>query len=413
MRAVARYSILDTPPDGAFDRIARIAARVFHTAMATVTIVDTDRIWFKATHGLTDVSQIGRDPGLCASAILNDATYLVRDALTDPRTVDNPLVHGEMGIRFYAAAPIVTADGHRLGTVNVLDTEPQEPTDEAMATLAELAAITMDELELRLSALNTLRRERERREQSERDRNTIADYAAVLQRSLLPPTLPDIPGLTLAAHYYPASPTQVGGDFYDVFPLGGGRWAFFLGDVEGHGAAAAALTSLIRYTLRATALRFRDPRDALAELNAVLVRDPNENRFCTVLFGVLEPSPDGDGAQIAVATGGHPPALLLDAASGEVNKVRSARGMLVGAVADAVFDACSLRLRRGCTLLLYTDGIIEARPDGENSFGEDRLVAFASRHVRLPAPGLLEEFADLIPTLRPSDDVALLAFTAR
>lgn len=115
LAAVARYDVLDTPPDGAFDRIARLAARLLGAPIATVSIVDTDRIWFKATTGLAGVRQIGRDPGLCSSAILEDVPYVVRDALTDPRTVHNPLVHGELGIRFYAAAPIITADGHRLG----------------------------------------------------------------------------------------------------------------------------------------------------------------------------------------------------------------------------------------------------------------------------------------------------------
>jgi sigma-B regulation protein RsbU (phosphoserine phosphatase) len=412
MHAVTRYAILDTPPDGAFDRIARIAARFFRTPLATVTIVDTDRIWFKATHGLDGVQQIGRELGLCASAILNDAPYLVRDALTDHRTATNSLVHGQMGIRFYAAAPIITADGYRLGTVNVLDTEPHEPTDDEMAILADLAQIAMDELELRLSALTTVRRERELRAEAERDKETIESYASVLQRSLLPPSLPEVPGLALAAHYHPASPKQVSGDFYDIFALGDGRWAFFLGDVEGHGASAAALTSLIRYTLRAAALHFCEPTDGLAELNAALMRDPNEKRFCTVLFGTLQPEADGEGFEITMATGGHLPALLIDAAEGTVDRVRSSGGMLVGAVADATFDACSLRLRPGQTLLLYTDGIVEARPFGAESYGEEGLVAFLSDRTQLAGPDLIERLAALIPTLQPADDIALLALTA-
>ncbi|MCW2691285.1 MAG: hypothetical protein JWR37_6175 [Mycobacterium sp.] len=408
--AVNRYAILDTPPDGAFDRIARIAARCFNTPAASVTIVDTDRIWFKASHGLDGVQQIGRDPGLCASAILDGAPYLIRDALADPRTAGNPLVHGAMGVRFYAAAPIVTADGHRLGTVNVLDTRPHEATDDMIATLTDLAAIAMDELELRLSAMNTVRSERSLREAAERDREIIEGYADVLQRTLLPPSLPTVPGLSMAAHYHPASPKQVGGDFYDVFAIGNGRWAFFLGDVEGHGAGAAAVTSLIRYTLRAAALHYDDPTDGLAELNAVLVRDPNQKRFCTVLFGILEPDPDDEGFQITLATGGHPPALLLDPEEGTVSQIRSTSGMLVGAVADATFDSCSVRLRQGQTLLLYTDGIIEARPDA-TCFGEDGLAAFLADRVALPAVDLVSELAALIPGLWPADDIALLALT--
>lgn len=412
VRAVARYGILDTPPDGAFDRIARIAARLFDTPIATVTIVDTDRIWFKAAHGLDGVQQIGREPGLCDSAIRDDEPYLVADALTDARTAANSLVHGEMGIRFYAAAPIVTSDGHRLGTVNVLDTRPHQPSEDDLATLGELAAIAMDELELRLSAMATIRTERELRDTAERDKATIEDYATALQRTLLPPSLPMVPGLELAAHYHTASPWQVGGDFYDVFALGNGRWAFFLGDVEGHGAAAAAVTSLIRYTLRAAALHYDDPTDGLVELNDVLVRDPNQQRFCTVLFGTLEPDPTGDGHLVTLATGGHPPALLLDSRTGTVNEIRSSSGMFVGAVADATFSSCSLRLRPGQTLLLYTDGIIEARPDGTTIFGEHALTEFVTARVGLAAADLIEHLTLLISTLHPIDDIALLAFTA-
>ncbi|MGH3309328.1 MAG: GAF domain-containing protein, partial [Streptomyces sp.] len=112
-----------------------------------MTIVDEDRIWFKATEGLAGVSEIGRDPGLCASAILQDEPYLLTDTLQDAQAVTNPLVRGEMGLRFYAAAPITTADGYRLGTVNVLDTSPRPVTPQETHTLQDLAAVVADELD--------------------------------------------------------------------------------------------------------------------------------------------------------------------------------------------------------------------------------------------------------------------------
>ncbi|MEU9174968.1 GAF domain-containing protein [Streptomyces sp. NPDC048420] len=126
--------------------------------------MDTDHIWFKAAHGLEGVKEIGRDPGLCFSAILRDDALVIPDTLRDPVAADNPLVAGEMGVRFYAAAPITTPDGHRLGTVNVLDTKPRSIIEDDTATLADLAAIVLDEMELRLSALRALRNEQKRRE---------------------------------------------------------------------------------------------------------------------------------------------------------------------------------------------------------------------------------------------------------
>lgn len=157
--AVRRYDILDTPPDGAFDRVTALAARIFDVPISIVSIVDSDRIWFKSRHGV-EVDEIGRDPGLCASAILHDEPWLVTDAKLDPRTLTNPLVVGQLGLRFYAGAPLTTRDGYNLGTLNVIDTQPREVTRAQIATLADLAAIVVDELELRLAA----RREEERLE---------------------------------------------------------------------------------------------------------------------------------------------------------------------------------------------------------------------------------------------------------
>jgi len=146
--AVARYDILDTPPDGAFDRITALAARLFQVPVAIVSIVDHDRIWFKSHHGV-DVTQIGRDPGLCASAILFNEPWVVEDARADPRTLVNPLVAGDFGLQFYAGVPLRTHDGFNLGTLCVLDFEPRPVTDDEMRTLEDLAAVVMSELELR------------------------------------------------------------------------------------------------------------------------------------------------------------------------------------------------------------------------------------------------------------------------
>jgi two-component sensor histidine kinase len=155
LAAVRRYDVLDTPPDGAFDRITRIAARLFNVPISIVSIVDEDRIWFKSHHGL-DVQEIPRSPGLCASAILDFKPWILTDAKVDPRALANPLVAGEFGLRFYAGVPLTTRDGHNLGTLCVIDREPHPVTESQVAQLSDLAAIVMDELELRLSAKRTI-----------------------------------------------------------------------------------------------------------------------------------------------------------------------------------------------------------------------------------------------------------------
>ena len=178
LEAVRRYEILDTPPDGAFDRVTRLAARLFEVPISIVSIVDEDRIWFKSHYGL-DAEQIDRAPGLCASAILQGDLWLVNDATVDPRTLTNPLVRGELGLRFYAGVPLVTRDGYRLGTFNIIDVQPRTLTPEDEQTLRDLAAIVVDELELRLAArqiVNNLRVRR--REGMELHDGVVQDLAA-------------------------------------------------------------------------------------------------------------------------------------------------------------------------------------------------------------------------------------------
>ncbi|MGI5170635.1 PP2C family protein-serine/threonine phosphatase [Spirillospora sp. CA-253888] len=409
LAAVRRYQVLDTPPDGALDKIASLAARVFDAPMATVSIVDGDRVWFKAAHGLRGIEQTGREPGLCASAILQDEPYVVADARADPRAAAHPFVRGDLGVRFYAAAAITTADGYALGTVDVLDTRPRRPTADQLQALRELAALVMDELETRLSALRVVAAERRRRADAER-------LARALQRTLLPPALPSVPGLEAAAAYHPASSDEVGGDFYDLFPLDDGRWAFFLGDVCGKGAEAAALTSLTRYTLRAAAIYDPDPRTALANLDTVLKGEYQGDapRFCTAVFGVLGTAPDGS-FDITLAGGGHPPALALRA-DGSVEMISTTGGQLIGLLPAPHFVETTTRLAPGDALLLYTDGLTEARTAGDDMLGEDglaRYLAARAADATRGADGLLATVHELFIELRKgiSDDTALLALS--
>ncbi len=160
LATVRRYDVLDTPPDGAFDRITALAARLFDVPISIISIVDHDRIWFKSHHGL-DVTEIGRDPGLCASAICQLDPWLVNDARVDVRTIDNPLVAGELGLRFYFGVPLTTKDGFNLGTLNVIDVKPREVTEAEAETLMDLAAVVVGELEVRLAVRTKLEQSRQ------------------------------------------------------------------------------------------------------------------------------------------------------------------------------------------------------------------------------------------------------------
>ncbi|MFF5565127.1 PP2C family protein-serine/threonine phosphatase [Streptomyces sp. NPDC012623] len=219
------------------------------------------------------------------------------------------------------------------------------------------------------------------REQAERDRARLQSVLATLQQSLLPPSLPVVPGLEAAAHYHTASPDHLGGDFYDLFTLGNGRWGFFLGDVCGKGPEAAAVTSLTRYTLRAAALHDADPVTVLGILNTALHEKyaSGDARYCTVIFGTL--TPRDDGFAVSLASGGHPP-VLVTRADGTARYLPTPGGCLVGALPDAPFTAVTTTLAPGDTLLLYTDGLTEARigtGSGGERYGDDALLDFAAR----------------------------------
>jgi sigma-B regulation protein RsbU (phosphoserine phosphatase) len=406
LAAVRRYDILDSPPDGAFDRICALAARVFDVPIASVTIVDEDRIWFKACAGL-DVVQIARAPGLCASAILQDDAYVISDALRDPRVAGNTLVHGELGVRFYAAAPITTSDGHRLGTVNVIGTTPRAVTEPEMQTLRDLAAIVMDELELRLAAIHEVRRERQALRQALKQQRHAEQLTRTLQRSLSPPTLPDVPGLQTAVHYQPYSGAEVGGDFYDLFAVDDERWGFFLGDVCGKGPAAASVTSLARYTLRAAAMHHGEPGDVLRDLNTAL-RMQGAADMCTAVYGEIDFA--GGDLKIALAVAGHPAPLIVRG-DHTVAPV-TARGTMLGAVSDVAFETCRIDLLPGDAIVLYSDGLLDIQLDGARV--KEHWLADVLRSATSTCAGaLVERVSDTLQRLELPlrDDVAIMALS--
>lgn len=167
INSLKRYEILDTPPDGSFDRMTSLAANIFNVPIAIISLVDIDRIWFKSHYGL-EINQIDREPGLCASAILSDEVYLVEDAKNDPRTLANPLVAGDFGLQFYAAAPLITHDGYRLGTFCILDKRQRYINSDQQKILKQMAAIVMDEIQLRLNARNNAKQYEARIKELER-----------------------------------------------------------------------------------------------------------------------------------------------------------------------------------------------------------------------------------------------------
>ncbi|MEU5143754.1 SpoIIE family protein phosphatase [Streptomyces sp. NPDC021139] len=325
-----------------------------------------------------------------------------------------------------SAAVKTDADGAPvLIRTTVFDASERRAYEEELLRGRTAADEARDLAEAARREAETARREAEAaRSRSEADRARLTDALAVLQQALLPADLPTVPGLDVASYYYTASPDRLGGDFYDLFALGAGRWAFFLGDVSGKGPRAAAVTSLTRYTLRAAVFHDSDPVSALATLNAVLhdryglEADP---RHCTAVVGVVEPDAARGRTRVRLASGGHPPALVLRSGApvdgpGRADYLATPGGMLVGALPDAVFTPATTVLDPGDTLLLYTDGLTEARtdPDRTTLYGEERLRDFAARQASTAPGDVIAAVADLLEKLGDGvdDDTALLALGA-
>jgi sigma-B regulation protein RsbU (phosphoserine phosphatase) len=251
----------------------------------------------------------------------------------------------------------------------------------------------------------------EARRAADRERDRLRLLVGGLQRSLLPATLAVPPGMTTASHYHMASADEVGGDFYDLFPLSGDRWGFFLGDVRGKGVAAAAVTAAARYTLRAAAVYDPEPVAVLRNLNAVLYQDyaASGHRHCTVVFGVLERR--GDGYTATVASGGHPPALLVRA-DGSATYQTTDGGTLIGILAEPNLVTRTIALHEGDTLILYSDGLTEARTRAGGRYGDEALRDFALTLGPVGAAAAVDALAGLLTTFAEvDDDVAVIALT--
>ncbi|MER6594451.1 PP2C family protein-serine/threonine phosphatase [Micromonospora purpureochromogenes] len=205
--------------------------------------------------------------------------------------------------------------------------------------------------------------------------------------------------------------------FYDLFPLDDGRWGFFLGDVSGKGVEAAAVTALARYTLRAATVYTPDPAAALHNLNRVLWQEYREDaRYCTVVCGILTPTPAVGGFTAVVASGGHPEPLLLRA-DGSAN-YQCTKGRIVGAFPTSQYTNTTVVANPGDTLLLYSDGLTEARTGSSETtdgrYGTAALARFAADLAPTNAADAVAAVTDLLSTFGAglTDDTAVMAISA-
>ncbi|HYO00116.1 MAG TPA: SpoIIE family protein phosphatase [Actinomycetota bacterium] len=295
------------------------------------------------------------------------------------------------------ALEIVTADGRRVPALmnSVLE------RDSAGAPVV-IRTVIFDATERRKYEQELLKA-KERAEASEQQAKLLV---RTLQQTLIPPEPPEVPGLDVAAVYRPAEDgSEVGGDFYDVFQIGPGDWAFVVGDVRGKGVQAAVVTALARYTIRAGAVSHDRPSQVLGLLNEVLLRHSSD-RFCTAALLRLR---QREGVWVGtVSCGGHP--LPLRARKGSPAEPVGVFGTLLGDFENPKVHDTELVLEPGDGLVIYTDGVTEGRGTGDY-FGEERLEAAVEAYAgsaRTLTDGILSEVLQFQAGL-PRDDIVVVA----
>jgi PAS domain S-box-containing protein len=352
---------------------------------------------------LREHRQFGQgDPGSTAEVIRTGQSVLLPD-LPDTTFYERALGRGEhldivlrLEPRSLMCVPLL-ARGRTIGAITLVSSRPERRYDRDDLLLAEDLAYRCA-----LAADNA---------RLYRDRSEIA---RVLQRSLLPPHLPEIPGVEVGAEYLSVGEaSEVGGDFYDLINSVEDGWICAIGDVRGKGVEAASVTALARYTIRAVTLKNDRPSEVLAALNEAMLRQLPEDRFCTTACVRLEPQDGSAGVGVDVSRAGHPPPLLVRP-EGAVEEV-GCSGRVLGVFPDAELRDTSLRLMPGEALVLYTDGVTEARsPDGD-FFGEGRLRRLVRSCSGLDAVTFARRIKDAVLDFQEGyqrDDLAVLVLRA-
>jgi serine phosphatase RsbU (regulator of sigma subunit) len=286
----------------------------------------------------------------------------------------------------------LTGRGAELGMLELVDRRDREfsPRDDTILTqLAQLASVAISNAQLY---------ERER---------TIAQ---TLQRSLRPGALPPVPGLSAAVRFRPAGESvELGGDFYDLFQTRAGRWAALIGDVQGKGPDAAAVTALARHTLRAAAMYEQRPSAVLALLHRALREQRSDGRFCTVAH--VHMRIERGRVRLELACGGHPLPLVIHP-DGRVQQV-GRLGTLLGTDIEPQLYDVGVDLEPGCVLLLYTDGVTEVRRGRREVFGHRELTDLLAGCGGLRPDALADRVEAAVLAAsegRLRDDMAILAF---
>ncbi len=420
------YEVLDTDPEIGFDDLTALAASICEVPVSAITLIDTDRQWFKSSVGM-DASETPLEFSFCAYAILKPEALVVEDATLNETFSSNPAVTAEDGIRFYAGVPLRTPEGFALGTICVADRVPRQLRPDQMRSLEALSRQVQTQLELR-RRLRDLRRTSAQRDRAQAESAAKSQeierdlgFARQFQQALLPhneayPEISTASPAPLRLHFHHIyQPTlSLGGDFFDVIKLSEHQAGVFIADVMGHGARSALVTAIIRTLFQELAPQSTDPGEVLERLNARfcgIVQESGQFLFASACYLVF----DTQLALVSFSCAGHPAPVRANQQRTRVVPLEEARatGPALGLSSDAIFGQSSQALDAGDVFLLFTDGLVEA-PDAEGEeFGEERLYETIRQHPQGGANHLTQVVVEALDTWKGAtplpDDLCLVA----
>jgi serine phosphatase RsbU (regulator of sigma subunit) len=301
------------------------------------------------------------------------------------------------GLRFHASAPLIS-QGKPIGLINVATTDWQFLTAADLHLLSDVGVMLVTALErahfYEVAEARRIHLEKE------------LQVAREVQAGLVPHEMPDIPGFSLAGAWHPAR--EVGGDFYDIFPLDEGRWGMVISDVADKGTAAALYMAMVRSLILSGALRHRSPAGVLAEVNQIILRQSSSLIFVTVFLAVLDP----EKRTFQYANAGHNPPMVRRAAGTIESLTRT--GSALGVLEGLSFSEATVALGCGDVIVMYTDGVTEARNPQKDEYGTDRLAAAVTAAPRKASELLAHIEADLDAfgaDVPQQDDIAFLVLS--
>lgn len=369
LKALTATGLLDTPAEEGFDRITRLAQKLFGVSAASVALIAEDRQFLKSVVGNLEVNT-PRDVSFCTHTILTPNTLVVEDAQQDERFSTNPLVLGQPNIRFYAGQPLQGPGGHNIGTLCIIDNEPRTFNAEQQQILQDLAAIAQREINVRTDLKN----------------------GAKIQQAHLPETVPSLPGYTITAYSRPAG--DLSGDFYD-WHLTNGRLRITMADVMGKGTGPAILTATVRAGLRATASL--DPAAALRAVSEELLSDlARTESFVTAFHAELDPAT----GTLCYSDAGHGLAHHASV-DGTITRLPTVDAP-VGIMAGMQWHNHNITLNRGECLIIPSDGVLELL----NEDLEELEAALQELSTSTDIPADLGRLATHAAS--PTDDVSIL-----